>query len=164
MGVVATPPKPPPPTLFQMSERHYCTWFWYAVCCHGCAMFSLGRRLKESWAVLYIILGVLLFLAYGALKYFQQMYLLAILTQADYGYDNYGELLETEDVTTLYDNMTIAGIVASGISIIMLIAAICQRRRFIRQTKQDEEKCMSFFTMFCCGPCAYGQMGATEIV
>ena len=58
----------------------------------------------------------------------------------------------------------IAALIVSALSLITTIVSCLQRRRYIRQTKQEEEACVSLFAIFCCAPCAYGQMGATEIV
>jgi len=58
----------------------------------------------------------------------------------------------------------VVSMVSAALGFVMLSLQCKQRRKFVEHQNQDEHVCASFFAIWCCSPCAYGQMGSTQIV
>merc|ERR1712193_259831 len=121
--------------LCSCGATDYCKWFWYSLCCQGCAMFSLGGRLGERVRAHYIVFGVMLTLA-------------TVITMG------YQVVIDTDE--QMSTEAKIFSSVGSLLWLIMLVLAIIQRVRFSRIAGDDENVCVSILASWCCIPCSYG--------
>merc|ERR1712131_175824 len=148
------------PHLFDVGATHYMAWFCYTLFCQSCAMYSMAGKLGEKCRIHYIIVFVLLSLALLMREFSEQ-----VIVNWDYfmSESDFNEDFNQDDLYYWANAWSISNVCNAILMLTMIILAIQQRRRFSNVTKNGESCGISILAAWCCNPCSYGQMGATEI-
>merc|ERR1712035_285212 len=146
------------PHLFDVGATHYMAWFCYTLFRQSCAMYSMAGKLGEKCRIHYIIVFILLSLALFMREFSEQ-----VIVDWHFMYESGDEDFNHGELYYWTNAWSISNVCYAILMLTMVILAIQQRRRFSNVTKNGESCGMSILAAWCCNPCSYGQMGATDI-